>query len=154
MMLDVRQLVKDAFYLVLAQYFRDGLVLLGPCDAAVILPFPAFHLLIVELDGVDAHVLLRNGNFLFVYKIKNVPVDVRHLQAVDVAPFVVLHEVAEISPVGLYGGWAVAFLFPVPAVPDSLLVACIPFWVWDALHKPCCNQCKHGENNGRKNPTA
>ena len=77
----------------------------------VILPFPAFHLLIVELDGVDAHVLLRNGNFLFVYKIKNVLVDVRHFQAVDVAPFVVLHEVAEISPVGLYGGWAVAFLF-------------------------------------------
>ena len=57
-MLDVRQLVEDAFYLVLAQYFRDGLVFFGSCDAAVILPFPAFHLLVVELDGVDAHILL------------------------------------------------------------------------------------------------
>ena len=43
--LDVGQLVKDALYLVPAQHFRQCLVLLGPCNAAVVLPFPAFHLL-------------------------------------------------------------------------------------------------------------
>ena len=40
-----------------------------------------------------------------------VPIDVRHFQAVDVPPFVIFHEIAEIGSVGLYGGGAVTFLF-------------------------------------------
>ena len=48
--------------------------------------------------------------FLFVYKIEDVFVDVRHFQAVDVASFMVFHKVAEIGTIGFNGRGAVTLL--------------------------------------------
>ena len=75
------------------------------------MPFAAFHLLVIELDCVDAHVLLRNGDFLLVYEIEDILVDVRHFQAVDAPSLVVFHEVAEIGTVGFHGRGTVPLLF-------------------------------------------
>lgn len=109
-MLPVRQAREDTAYLITAQHFGQALVLFGAGDAAVVLPLSALHLLVVELDGIDAHVLLRYRDFLFVYKIEDVFVDVRHFQAVDVASFMVFHKVAEIGTIGFNGRGAVTLL--------------------------------------------
>ncbi len=57
-MLDVGQLVEYAPEFVLAQHFGQRLVLFGTGDTAVVLTLAAFHLLIVEFDSIDAHILL------------------------------------------------------------------------------------------------
>ena len=58
MVLAVFEAGQDALHFVAAQHFRQVLVLFGTGDAAVILPFSSTHLLVIELDGVDAHILL------------------------------------------------------------------------------------------------
>ena len=68
-MLDVGNLCKDALNFILAQHFGQALVLFGTGDTAVVLPFAAFHLLVIELDSIDAHILLRHRDFLLVHKI-------------------------------------------------------------------------------------
>ena len=110
-MLDVGNLCKDALNFILAQHFGQALVLFGTGDTAVVLPFAAFHLLVIELDSIDAHILLRHRDFLLVHKIEYVLVDVRHFQAVDVPSLVIFHEVAEIGTVCFDGRGAVTLLF-------------------------------------------
>ena len=70
----------------------EALVLFGTGDTAVVLPFAAFHLLVIELDSIDAHILLRHRDFLLVHKIEYVFVDVGDFQAVDVPSLVIFHE--------------------------------------------------------------
>ena len=53
-MLDVGNLCKDALNFILAQHFGQALVLFGTGDTAIVLPFAAFHLLVIELDSIDA----------------------------------------------------------------------------------------------------
>ena len=110
-MLDVGNLCKDALNFILAQHFGQALVLFGTGDTAIVLPFAAFHLLVIELDSIDAHILLRHRNLLLVHKIEYVLVDVRHFQAVDVPSLVIFHEVAEIGTVCFDGRGAVTLLF-------------------------------------------
>ena len=56
--------------------YKRQLVLFGTGDTAIVLPFAAFHLLVIELDSIDAHILLRHRNpvsytHLDVYKRQN-----------------------------------------------------------------------------------
>ena len=90
MMFQVRQTGEDTTYLITAKHFGQCLVLFGTCDSAVILPLATFHFLVVELDSVNAHILLRYGDFLLVHPIKYIVIDIRHFQTVDVTPFVIL----------------------------------------------------------------
>jgi len=73
------------------------------------LAFPDF--LVIELDSVDAHVLLGGGYVLFLYHVEHIAVYVLDRQQVKVLPLVVFHEVAEIDFIGFYGGKAVPLLF-------------------------------------------
>ena len=68
-------------------------------------------LLVIELDSVDAHVLLGGGYVLFLYHVEHIAVYVLDRQQVKVLPLVVFHEVAEIDFIGFYGGKAVPLLF-------------------------------------------
>nr|DAT12300.1 MAG TPA: hypothetical protein [Crassvirales sp.] len=111
MMFQVRQAREDTTYLITAKHFGQCLVLFGTYDSAVILPLATFHFLVVELDSVNAHILLRYGDFLLVHPIKYIVIDVRHFQVVNVMSFVVLHEVAEINPVSLDCRGTVTLLF-------------------------------------------
>ena len=111
MMFQVRQTGEDTTYLITAKHFGQCLVLFGTCDSAVILPLATFHFLVVELDSVNAHILLRYGDFLLVHPIKYIVIDVRHFQTVDVTPFVILHEITEINPVSLDCRGTVTLLF-------------------------------------------